>query len=59
MPVLVGVSFGGILVQEIAAVFKQKKVIIISSVKSNTEFPRRLKLAKTTKAYKLIPMVNS
>jgi pimeloyl-ACP methyl ester carboxylesterase len=56
MPVLVGVSFGGILVQEIAAHIQTKKVIIISSVKSNTEFPRRLKLAKTTKAYKLIPM---
>jgi hypothetical protein len=33
-----------------------RKVIIISSVKSNAEFPRRLKIAKTTKAYKLIPM---
>jgi hypothetical protein len=32
------------------------KVLIISSVKSNLEFPLRLKLAKTTKAYKLIPM---
>jgi hypothetical protein len=33
-----------------------RKVIIISSVKSNFEFPRRMKIAKTTKAYKLIPM---
>ena len=32
-----------------------KKVIIISSVKSNVELPRRMKIAKTTKAYKLIP----
>jgi hypothetical protein len=32
------------------------KVIIISSVKSNAEFPLRLKVAKSTKAYKLIPM---
>ena len=55
-PVLVGVSFGGILVQEIAQHIKARKVIIISSVKSNAEFPLRLKLAKTTKAYKLIPM---
>lgn len=55
-PVLIGVSFGGILVQEMAKHIAASKVIIISSVKSNTEFPVRLKLAKSTKAYKLIPM---
>lgn len=53
--VLVGVSFGGILVQEMKVFLEPKKVIIISSVKANTEFPRRFKIAKTTKAYKLIP----
>jgi pimeloyl-ACP methyl ester carboxylesterase len=55
-PVLIGVSFGGILVQEMAKYIDARKVIIISSIKSNLEFPRRLKIAKTTKAYKLIPM---
>ncbi|WP_366187215.1 alpha/beta hydrolase [Flavobacterium ovatum] len=55
-PVLIGVSFGGILVQEMALHIKVRKIIIISSVKSNQEFPSRFKLAKTTKAYKLIPM---
>ena len=54
-PVLIGVSFGGILVQEMAAFLNPLKVIIISSVKTNVEFPRRMKIAKTTKAYKLIP----
>lgn len=54
-PVLIGVSFGGILVQEMAAFLHPQKVIIISSVKSNIEFPRRMKIAKSTKAYKLIP----
>lgn len=54
-PVLIGVSFGGVLVQEMKAYLQPKKVIIISSVKANTEFPRRFKIAKTTKAYKLIP----
>lgn len=54
-PVLIGVSFGGVLVQEMAQFLKPKKVIIISSVKSNLEFPRRMRFAKTTKAYKLIP----
>ncbi|WP_026727580.1 YqiA/YcfP family alpha/beta fold hydrolase [Flavobacterium denitrificans] len=55
-PVLIGVSFGGILVQEISKHIKAQKVIIISSVRSNAEFPRRMKIGKTTKAYKLIPM---
>ncbi|TRX38269.1 alpha/beta hydrolase [Flavobacterium restrictum] len=55
-PVLIGVSFGGILVQEIAKWIPVRKVIIISSVKSNLEFPLRMKIAKTTKAYKLIPL---
>lgn len=54
-PVLIGVSFGGILIQEIAEFIDTRKIIIISSVKSNLEFPRRMKLAKSTKAYKLIP----
>jgi pimeloyl-ACP methyl ester carboxylesterase len=53
--VLVGVSFGGILVQEMAQFLKLRKLIIISSVKSNVELPRRMKIAKTTKAYKLLP----
>ena len=53
--ILVGVSFGGILVQEMKPFVKPQKVIIISSVKSNGELPRRMKIAKTTKAYKLIP----
>ncbi|WP_333694452.1 alpha/beta fold hydrolase [Flavobacterium sp.] len=54
-PVLVGVSFGGIIVQEMATLIPVQKTIIISSVKTRNEFPRRLKLAKTTKAYKLVP----
>jgi alpha/beta superfamily hydrolase len=54
-PILIGVSFGGVLVQEMKQFLNPRKVIIISSVKSNTEFPRRFKVAKTTKAYKLMP----
>lgn len=53
--VLIGVSFGGVLVQEMAQFLNLKKLIIVSSVKCNAELPRRLKLAKTTKAYKLLP----
>ena len=53
--VLIGVSFGGILVQEMAQFLNLRKLIIVSSVKSNIELPRRMKIAKTTRAYKLLP----
>lgn len=53
--VLIGVSFGGVLVQEMKKYVNPHQVIIISSIKSNLELPRRLKIAKTTKAYKLVP----
>ena len=54
-PVLVGVSFGGIMVQEMSKIIATKKTIIISSVKTKYELPKRLRLAKATKAYKLFP----
>lgn len=53
--VLLGVSFGGVLVQEMSKHLKVKKLIIISSVKSIHELPRHMLLAKLTKAYKLVP----
>ena len=54
-PVLIGVSFGGLLVQEMARLIPTRKVIIISSVKLDREKPRRLLFAKYTKAHKLLP----
>jgi pimeloyl-ACP methyl ester carboxylesterase len=54
-PVLIGVSFGGIIVQEISKHIATKKVIIISSIKNKEEFPKRLKILKKTKIYKLFP----
>lgn len=56
-PVLIGVSFGGIIVQELAKYVNPKKVIIISSVKNQKELPKKFKLAKFTKLYKLFPTV--
>ncbi|MBU3821715.1 alpha/beta hydrolase [Flavobacteriaceae bacterium XHP0103] len=53
--VLIGVSFGGVLVQEMAKHIKVRKLIIVSSVKSQHELPKRMKVAKLTKAYKLLP----
>lgn len=54
--VLIGVSFGGILVQEMAKFLNVQKVIIISSVKSKFEFPKRIRFARKTLVYKLIPI---
>ena len=54
-PVLIGVSFGGMLIQEMAKHIPTRKVIIISSVKKKTELPKRLIFAKYTKVHRLLP----
>jgi len=54
-PILLGVSFGGILVQEMSKFVSTKKVVVISSVLHEKEFPYRMKFAKRTKVYKLVP----
>lgn len=54
-PILIGVSFGGILVQEISELIDTEKVIIISSIKSQSEMPKRLRLIKMLRAYKFFP----
>ncbi|PKP44126.1 MAG: alpha/beta hydrolase [Bacteroidetes bacterium HGW-Bacteroidetes-13] len=54
-PVLLGVSFGGIIAQEISKIISIRKLIIISSVKSNREFPKKFKFAQLTRAHKLFP----
>lgn len=55
-PILIGVSFGGILAQEIAQIIPCKKIIIISSIKSPTEYSFFFKTVKTTRLYKLYPV---
>lgn len=54
-PILLGVSFGGILVQEIAKIIEVRKTVIVSSIKSNKELPITMKFGKLTKAYKILP----
>lgn len=54
-PVLLGVSFGGMLVQEMAKIIPTRKVIVVSSVKSMHELPKRMIFAKYTKVHKLLP----
>lgn len=53
--VLIGVSFGGVVAQEMAAFLNLRELIIISSVKSKQELPTRMKFAQKTGVYKLIP----
>ncbi|MDG1715316.1 alpha/beta hydrolase [Lacinutrix sp.] len=53
--VLLGVSFGGILVQEMSKHITLRKLFIVSSVKTKHELPTRFKVLKATKAYKLLP----
>jgi len=54
-PIIIGVSFGGIVAQEIAKQLPVKHLIIISSVKQQSEFPKLFLNLKKTKAYKILP----
>ncbi|WP_457616082.1 alpha/beta hydrolase [Lutibacter sp.] len=54
-PILIGVSFGGIMVQEMSKHLNTQKIILISSVKTMHELPARLKFIQKSKVYKLFP----
>ena len=54
-PVLIGVSFGGLLVQEMSKIISVLKVIIISSIKQKSELPKRMLFARYTSVHKLLP----
>lgn len=54
--ILIGVSFGGIMVQEMSTFINVDKVIIISSIKNKHELPVALKLLNKIKATKIIPL---
>ena len=53
--VLLGVSFGGVIVQEMSKYLKIRKLFVVSSIINKHQLPKRMKLVKTTKAYKLMP----
>jgi hypothetical protein len=54
-PVLLGVSFGGVLVQEMDKHIIVRKLIVVSSVKSRAEMPYRMRVARFTGLHKLLP----
>jgi len=51
---LIGHSFGGVVAQEIAAVKKIDKIILIASVKSQNEIPLSFKLIKYLKLHRFL-----
>lgn len=55
-PVLVGVSFGGVIVQEMAKIISVKKLIIISSIKTKFELPRRMRISRALGLYHIAPV---
>ncbi|MEE9431623.1 MAG: hypothetical protein V3V16_11315 [Melioribacteraceae bacterium] len=52
--ILIGHSFGGIIVQGISKTIDTKKIILISSIKSKEEIPITFRLLKIFPLYKLI-----
>lgn len=54
--VLVGVSFGGVVAQEMSGFLNLRKLIIISSVKNKSEMPKRLRFVSFLRLYKMIPV---
>jgi len=54
-PVLIGVSFGGMIALEVAKLIPVEKVILISSARSAKAIPSYFKLIKTLKIDKVVP----
>jgi pimeloyl-ACP methyl ester carboxylesterase len=54
-PILIGLSFGGIMAIEVSKLIETEKLIIIASVKTRNELPFYFRLAKYLPLYKMIP----
>ncbi|QJD98040.1 alpha/beta hydrolase [Mucilaginibacter robiniae] len=53
---VVGVSLGGIMTVEISSIVPLHQAVIISSIKSATEFPWYFKLFRKVPLYKILPL---
>ena len=53
--ILIGVSFGGVVVQAMSEHLTLRNLVLISSVKTRNEMPRRLRFVQKTGLYKLAP----
>lgn len=54
-PILVGLSFGGIMAVEVGKIIETEKIILIASAKNKTEIPFYYRFAGLLKLHKLIP----
>jgi len=55
-PILLGVSFGGMVGIEIAKLVKLEKLIIVSSIKSGAELPKWMKWVGSLRLHKIVPV---
>ena len=55
-PILIGLSFGGIMCIEIAKLIPVEKIILISSIRSFNEIPLWMRIAGKLKLNKIFPM---
>ena len=53
--ILIGLSFGGIVAQEISKIIPCKKVMIISCIKSIQELSWQLKFVRQTQIHRIVP----
>ena len=58
-PILMGLSFGGMVCIEIAKQMQVQKIIIISSIKSSLELPQWMKTIAWLKLNKILPVGSS
>ena len=55
-PILIGLSFGGMMAIEVAKLINCKQVILISSAKTKQEIPRYYRQAGTFLLHRLLPL---
>ena len=55
-PILIGLSFGGMMAIEIAKLIPVEKVILISSIRDRYELPFFMKVAAALRLTKIIPL---
>lgn len=54
-PILIRLSFGGIIATEIAKIIETEKIILIASAKNKTEIPNYFRIAGKLNLHKLLP----
>lgn len=55
--ILLGLSFGGIIAQEIAKIKRPRKLILISTIKANSEKPFWIQINRVIPLYKIFPYI--